>query len=119
MNQRAVYDGIGFIHILSKEIWDGHPCCAVGASMEFVNELPNTYRAFMRALIEATVFASKPENRQPMASVMALPPYLNQPSEWKQILTGTIPRWPRQCEDRAWPHRFRAHSLELLREFVF
>ena len=59
--------------------------------MEFVNELPNTYRAFMRALIEATVFASKPENRQPMASVMALPPYLNQPSEVvEQILTGTF-----------------------------
>ena len=30
--QRAVYDGVGFIHILSKEIWDGHPCCAFAAS---------------------------------------------------------------------------------------
>jgi hypothetical protein len=25
MNQRAVFDGVGFIHMLSKEIWDGHP----------------------------------------------------------------------------------------------
>ncbi len=24
VNQRAVYDGVGFIHILSKEIWDRH-----------------------------------------------------------------------------------------------
>src|SRR6201998_1245498 len=24
-NQRAVFDGVGFIHILSREIWDGHP----------------------------------------------------------------------------------------------
>ena len=31
-NQRAVYDGVGFIHILSKEIWDGHPCCGFAAS---------------------------------------------------------------------------------------
>ncbi len=31
VNQRAVYDGVGFIHILSKEIWDGHPCCAFAA----------------------------------------------------------------------------------------
>jgi nitrate/nitrite transport system substrate-binding protein len=90
-NQRAVYDRVGFIHLLSKELWDGHPCCAVGASMDFVTELPNTYRAFMRALIEATVFASNPENRRPMASVMALPPYLNQPPEVvEQILTGTF-----------------------------
>ena len=29
MNQRAVYDGVGFIHMLTKEIWDGHPCCAL------------------------------------------------------------------------------------------
>ena len=36
-NQRAVYDGVGFIHILSKEIWDGHPCCAFSASREFVD----------------------------------------------------------------------------------
>src|SRR4029079_18248628 len=27
-NQRAVYDGVGFIHVLSKELWNGHPCCA-------------------------------------------------------------------------------------------
>ena len=31
-NQRAVYDEVGFIHILTKEIWNGHPCCAFGTS---------------------------------------------------------------------------------------
>ena len=29
VNQRAVFDGVGFIHILSKEIWDGHPVLRV------------------------------------------------------------------------------------------
>ena len=29
MNQRAVYDGVGFIHMLSKEIWEGHPVLRV------------------------------------------------------------------------------------------
>ena len=24
-NQRAVFDGVGFIHLLTKELWDGHP----------------------------------------------------------------------------------------------
>ncbi len=33
-NQRAVYDGVGFIHKLTKEIWLGHPCCAFAASQE-------------------------------------------------------------------------------------
>ena len=45
MNQRAVYDGVGFIHILSKEIWDGHPCCAFAASQGIRHAAsPNTYR---------------------------------------------------------------------------
>ncbi len=48
VNQRAVYDGVGFIHILSKEIWDGHPCCAFAASREFVTQMPNSYRALLR-----------------------------------------------------------------------
>src|SRR3546814_8442560 len=48
VNQRAVYDGVGFIHILSKEIWDGHPCCAFAASQEFVTTMPNTDRKSTR-----------------------------------------------------------------------
>ncbi len=34
-NQRAVWEGIGFIHMLTKEIWDGHPCCAFAAPLSF------------------------------------------------------------------------------------
>ena len=44
VNQRAVYDGVGFIHILSKDIWDGHPCCAFAASKEFVTGIAEYLR---------------------------------------------------------------------------
>src|SRR5690606_29216590 len=64
VNQRAVYDGVGFIHLLSKEIWDGHPCCAFAASEKFVTEMPNTYSALLRAIIDATAYATKHENRK-------------------------------------------------------
>ena len=30
--QRAVFEGAGFIHLISKEIWAGHPCCSVTAA---------------------------------------------------------------------------------------
>ena len=53
VNQRAVYDGVGFIHVLSKEIWDRHPCCAFAASREFVTTMPNTYAALLRAIIRS------------------------------------------------------------------
>ena len=48
-NPRAVFDEIGFIHILSKDIWDGHPCCAFGVSDEFIQQNPNTASSATRA----------------------------------------------------------------------
>ena len=89
-NQRAVYDGIGFIHILSKQLWDGHPCCAFAASREFVTTLPNTYAALLRSIIDATAFASKQETRKQIAAAIAPANYLNQPQTViEQVLTGT------------------------------
>src|SRR6202023_963864 len=90
-NQRAVYDGVGFIHLLSKELWEGHPCCAFAASREFVTTMPNTYAALLKAIIDATAFASKPENRKQIAEAIAPANYLNQPvTVVEQVLTGTF-----------------------------
>ena len=89
-NQRAVYDGVGFIHILSKELWEGHPCCAFAASKEFVTTMPNTYAALLKSIIDATAFAHKAENRKQIAAAIAPANYLNQPETvLEQILTGT------------------------------
>ena len=91
VNQRAVYDGVGFIHILSKEIWDRHPCCAFAASQDFVTQTPNTYAALLRAVIEATAYASRIENRKEIAAQIAPANYLNQPvTVVEQVLTGTF-----------------------------
>jgi nitrate/nitrite transport system substrate-binding protein len=89
-NQRAVYDGVGFIHLLSKELWEGHPCCALAASKEFVTTMPNTFAALLKSIIDATGFAAKTENRKQIAEAIAPPNYLNQPvTVLEQILTGT------------------------------
>src|SRR3954447_10900671 len=91
MNQRAVYDGVGFIHVLSKELWEGHPCCVLAASKEFVTQAHNTYSALLKAIIDATAFASKPENRKQIAEAIAPANYLNQPvTVVEQVLTGTF-----------------------------
>ena len=88
VNQRAVYDGVGFIHILSKQIWDRHPCCGFAASQEFVSQNPNTYAALLKAIIDATAYASKPENRKEIAEAIAPANYLNQPvTVVEQVLT--------------------------------
>ena len=91
MNQRAVYDNVGFIHILTKDIWDGHPCCAFAASKEFVTTMPNTYAALLKSIIDATAFAHKAENRKQIAEAIAPANYINQPQiVLEQILTGTF-----------------------------
>jgi len=90
VNQRAVYDGVGFIHLLSREIWDGHPCCAFAASRAFVTGMPNTYQALLKAIIEATAYARDPAHRKEIAAAIATPNYLNQPvTVVEQVLTGT------------------------------
>jgi nitrate/nitrite transport system substrate-binding protein len=91
VNQRAVYDGVGYIHTLSKEIWDGHPCCAFAASREFVTTMPNSYHALLKAIMDATAFARKPENRKQIAEAIAPANYLNQPvTVVEQVLSGTF-----------------------------
>ncbi len=88
-NQRAVYDEVGFIHILTKDIWDGHPCCAFGVSDAFVKQNPNTFAALYRAVLDAAAYARKPENRKEIAAAIAQPNYLNQPVPVvEQVLTG-------------------------------
>ena len=88
-NQRAVWEKIGFIHKLTKEIWDGHPCCAFACSKAFSEELPNTYGALLKALVDATQYASPADNRKEIAAAIAPKNYLNQPVPVvEQVLTG-------------------------------
>ncbi|BDW84241.1 CmpA/NrtA family ABC transporter substrate-binding protein [Roseicyclus marinus] len=90
-NQRAVWEGIGFIHLLTKDIWEGHPCCAFAAPLSFATELPNTYGALLKAIIDATQYASDPANREEISAAIAPENYLNQPVEViQQVLTGTF-----------------------------
>ncbi len=88
--QRAVFDGIGFIHILSKEIWDGHPCCSFSARADFATEMPNTYAALLRAIMEASAYSAKPDHRKEIAEAIAPANYINAPvTVLEQVLTGT------------------------------
>ncbi len=87
--QRAVYEQAGFIHLLSKEVWDGHPCCSITATDAWIKAHPNSFMAFFRAAIEAGLYASASANRAGMAKVLAQPGYLNQPEiVVEQVITG-------------------------------
>ncbi|MBD3669842.1 MAG: ABC transporter substrate-binding protein [Gammaproteobacteria bacterium] len=88
-NQRAVWEKVGFIHMLTKDIWDGHPCCAFATSAEFAQQNPNTYGALFKSIVDATHFSSKHENRKDIAKAISPKNYLNQPVPvLEQVLTG-------------------------------
>ena len=90
-NQRAVFEEVGFIHKLTKELWEGHPCCAFAASDEWITANPNTFRALNKAIIEAAGYARNPANRPEIAKAISERAFLNQPEEVvKAVLTGNF-----------------------------
>ena len=116
VNQRAVYDGVGFIHVLSKEIWDGHPCCAFAASKEFVTTMPNTYQALLKAIIDADrvrAQSGEPQGDRGGDRAGELP----QPAGHGRRAGAHrhVRRRPRQRAQGARPHRFRPVPLAFLR----
>jgi nitrate/nitrite transport system substrate-binding protein len=88
-NQRAVFDGVGFIHMLTSEIWDKHPCCSFAATSDFAKKNPNTFAALFRAIVNSTMHCSEQANRKSVAEAIYGPKYLNQPQTvLEQVLTG-------------------------------
>jgi nitrate/nitrite transport system substrate-binding protein len=87
--QRAVFEGAGFIHMLSKEIWDGHPCCSITATQAWISRYPNTFLAVFRGALEAGMYCAENANRAAMAPILARPEYVNAPEVVvNQVITG-------------------------------
>jgi nitrate/nitrite transport system substrate-binding protein len=87
--QRAVYEGAGFIHAISRDLWNGHPCCSVTAAESWIKQNPNTFMAFYRAIIAASLHVSDKSNRAGMAKVLSQPQYINAPEiVVDQVISG-------------------------------
>lgn len=87
--QRAVYEGAGFIHLLSSELWPGHPCCAFIARNAWIKQNPNTFLAVYRAVVASSVHISQARNRGEISKVLASPNYLNAPEAViEQVISG-------------------------------
>jgi nitrate/nitrite transport system substrate-binding protein len=90
-NQRAVYEGVGFIHRLTKDLWNGHPCCAFAASQDWIDANPNTFRVINKVIIDAAIYADAPTHRAEIAEALIQRQYLNQPLPVVEaVLTGNF-----------------------------
>ena len=77
-NQRAIMDKIGVTAITTQDIWKDHPEKVLGTSGEFAKNNPNTCRAVMMAVLEASRWIDASlANKMKMAETVAQKSYIN------------------------------------------
>ena len=75
---RAVADGIGITAITTQDIWKDHPEKALGTTGEFAQKNPNTCRAVVAAILEASMWIDASlSNKMKMAETVADKAYVN------------------------------------------
>ncbi|WP_226416990.1 CmpA/NrtA family ABC transporter substrate-binding protein [Dechloromonas denitrificans] len=81
-NNRAIMDNIGFTATTTQDIWTDHPEKVLGTTAEWVQKNPNTARAVVAAILDASkwIDASLP-NKQKTAEVIAQKAYVNTDTE--------------------------------------
>ncbi len=76
--QRAVYDGVGFVHPVQEHL--GWCPAAPSPPARIREDHTQHHQALLKSIIEAT--ACRSLNRKEIAAAIAAPNYLNQPSPW-------------------------------------
>jgi len=77
-NHRAIMDGIGITANTTQDIWRDHPEKVLGTTPEFIKQYPNTTRAVMMAVLEASKWIDASlQNKLRMAETLAQRAYIN------------------------------------------
>jgi nitrate/nitrite transport system substrate-binding protein len=77
-NARAIFDGIGFTAITTQAIWQDHPEKCLGTTADFAKKYPNTCRAVVSAMLEASKYIdANTSNKHKTAEVVSAPSYVN------------------------------------------
>jgi len=75
---RAIVDGVGITATTTQDIWKDHPEKVLGTSLEFVKKYPNTCRAMIAAILDASKWIDASlVNKNKMAEVIADKSYVN------------------------------------------
>ncbi len=77
-NHRAILDGIGITAVTTQDIWKDHPEKVLGCTGDFVKQNPNSARAAIMAVLEASRWIDASLNHKTqMAEVIAGKAYVN------------------------------------------
>ena len=78
-NARAIHDKVGFTATTTQDIWSDHPEKVLGATADFVSKHPNTCRALIMALLDASRYIDEQKNRAEVAKLISQKSYVNAP----------------------------------------
>ena len=78
-NARAIFDKIGFTATTTQGIWKNHPEKVLGATKEFVTRYPNTAKAMICAVLEASRHIDAMANRAKVSEIIGGKSYVNAP----------------------------------------
>jgi nitrate/nitrite transport system substrate-binding protein len=74
---RAIRDNVGFTAATTQEIWKDHPEKVLGTTAEWVAKYPNTARAMIMAILDASKYIDDMKNRSAVAKIIAEKSYVN------------------------------------------
>jgi ABC-type nitrate/sulfonate/bicarbonate transport system substrate-binding protein len=106
----AVNQELGFTLATSQAIWPDHPEKVLGCTRAFVEQYPNTARALVMAILEASRFIEEnQENRRSTAQLLSASQYLDAPLESiePRLLGHYLDGLGNQWQD---PHALRFHN---------
>jgi nitrate/nitrite transport system substrate-binding protein len=84
---RAITDGIGFTATTTQQMWKDHPEKVLAFTEDYAQKNPKTVKAVMRAVLEASQWIDKLENRPRMVEVVSQPQYINTS---KEVILGRL-----------------------------
>ncbi|MEA9567551.1 CmpA/NrtA family ABC transporter substrate-binding protein [Polynucleobacter sp. AP-Nickl1-40-C4] len=77
-NARAIIDDVGFTAITTQAIWQDHPEKVLGSTGDFAKRYPNTCRAVVSAMLEASKYIdASTSNKHTTAEVVSAPSFIN------------------------------------------
>lgn len=77
-NHQGILEGVSIHAASSQDVWKDHPEKVLGSTARFVRDNPNTARAMIMAVLDASRWIdSSRANRSQMAAAIAAPPYVN------------------------------------------
>ena len=102
-NGLAVNAGVGRTLITKYEIWNNSPEKVFAVNEKWADQHPHTLNATIKALIEASCWLDKAENRLETADILSQQAYVNAPSEViKMSILGTF-QYARHLDPQALP----------------